>query len=99
MNASLTMHVLLNMLVDIRHVLSQFMPSLIVIAVELRKPTQRMLRITLGFIFDECETRLQFEGCIENKKMTARMLLCRKTMATIHRDRGRSFRYALLMTY
>lgn len=69
--ASLTMHALLNMLVDIRRVLSQFMPSLIVIAVELRKPTQRMLGITLGFIFDECETRLQFEGCIENKRMTA----------------------------
>ncbi|EFN73657.1 hypothetical protein EAG_08454 [Camponotus floridanus] len=65
------MHALLNMLVDIRRVLSQFMPSLIVIAVELRKPTQRMLGITLGFIFDECETRLQFEGCIENKRMMA----------------------------
>lgn len=55
-----------------RHrVLSQFMPSLIVIAAELRKPTQRMLGITLGFIYDECKMKLQFEGCIENKRMMA----------------------------
>lgn len=84
-SASLTSRALLNMLVDIRRVPSQFMPLLIATAAELRKPTQRMLRITLGLIFDECETRLQFESCIENKRMTARMLLCRKTMVTIRR--------------
>jgi len=71
--------VLLNMLADIRRVLSQFMPSLIATG---RTSKAALLKTTLRFTSDECETELQFRNCVENKKIMVHRLLCQGTMVS-----------------